>query len=73
MKDNDLDVLHQRHGWDRGTRSRPSYYGQSAAENPSIDRVDWAPLGLYVHEWIIDRHDENAVYGLQLGAVDVAG
>lgn len=73
MQEYDLEVLHQRHGWDRGTQSRPSYYGRSAAGSASIDRVDGAALGLNAHEWIIDRHDENAVYVLQLWVVDVAG
>jgi len=73
MKENELEDSRRRHDWDRETQTRPSCCENSAAGRVAIGVAEWAPLGLYAHKWIIDRHDEYAVYVLQLGAVDVAG
>jgi len=46
---------------------------QVSSTTRSSDIADWAALGLYAHERIIDSHDEDSVDVFQLGAVDVAG
>jgi len=46
---------------------------QVSSRTRSNGIADSAALGLYAHEWIIDRYDEHSVDIFQLGAVDIAG